>query len=226
MGRKKLRLTHVNNQGFLVDTAYNDIHDAIVSNELEPGTALSEGALSKHFGISRTPVREALKRLEEQRLVKIVPRKGAFVTEISTEKIIETYQLREALECFAVQFVPKYGDPKELDDLIYGFEQSQRWIDEGKIDQINDLDIRLHRFIAHSSRNEMLCTLEDQLLNEVTRLRRMVPTVPGRLGQQREEQLRIVNALKAGNVEEAQKELRNHLRAVCDTDLQTRPRLA
>lgn len=217
--------TRVNQTEFLVDKAYELVRNAILRNDLKPGDQLSEASLSEQIGISRTPIREALKRLEQEGMIEIVPRRGAFVTGISAEDITEIYQLREALECYAIQFVTEYGDPAELDRLIADFEQSFRWIEAGEIDKVNEADTRLHRYIAHSSRNRRLIETVDQLLSQIVRLRSMTATVPGRLMHQAEEHLQIVHALKTGNVDEAREGLRTHLRSVLQTHLQIRLRL-
>lgn len=219
---EKLSSTDKNNGQFLVDAAYQMIREAILNNEFKPGTILSENDLSKRIGISRTPTREALKRLGEQNLVRIVPRKGAFVTDVTVEKINEIYQVREALECFAIEFVPKYGDPLVLDKFLKDIEESSEWIKSGSIDKINDMDIRLHEYIARSSHNELLVKMVDQLLDQIIRLRRLTPNLPGRLDEQREEHLRMVKALKDGRVEEAREQLRHHLRKVAETAIQIR----
>jgi DNA-binding GntR family transcriptional regulator len=207
---------------FLVKRAYATIHDAIETNELPPGTPISEGSLSAQLGISRTPIREALKRLEHEGMVRIVPRRGAFVTDIPAEKIVELYGLREALECYAVQFVPQNGDPAELEQLIDEYDQSAQWLRDGEIDRINDMDLRLHRFISGASRNQMLVQEVGELLSQVTRLRRLTPSVPGRLEKQWEEHGRILHALQVGDTAAARDAVRDHLRAVRDTALQMR----
>jgi len=219
---EKLTSSTKKDNNFLVDTAYQMIREAILSNEFKPGSVLSENELSRQIGISRTPTREALKRLEEQNLIDIVPRMGAFVTDLSVEKINEIYQVREALECFAIEFVPKYGDPNELAQFLKDVDKSDSWIRSGDIDKINDLDIHLHEYIARSSHNHLLVKMVDQLLDQIIRLRRMTPNFPGRLEEQREEHLKMVTALKEGKVEEAREQLRNHLRRVSETAIQIR----
>lgn len=213
------------NSEFLVDNVYDAIRGAILRNDLKPGTALSETTLAEQLGTSRTPIREALKRLEEEDLVQIVPRRGVFVTDISVEDIVTIYQLREALECYAIQFAPKYGDQSEFDQLVADFEQAPQWIEAGQIDKVNEADTRLHRFIAQSTRNRLIIKLVDQLLGQIKRLRAMTPTVSGRLERQSQEHLRIVYALKDGNVEEAREALRDHLQTVRDTHVQIRLRM-
>jgi DNA-binding GntR family transcriptional regulator len=222
---KKLIVPPEIDDEFLVDTAYNMLHEAILNNEFKPGRILSETMLSKQLGISRTPTREALKRLEEQGLIQIVPRKGAFVTDITTEKILEIYQMREALECYAINFVPEYGNPNELEDLLNNVIESKEWIEKGEIDRINQLDIRFHRYIIESSHNQLITKTVDHLLNQILRLRNMTPNLPGRLDEQREEHLATLIALKEGRIVEAREHLRNHIQKVRDTAIQIRLKL-
>jgi DNA-binding GntR family transcriptional regulator len=215
----------VQRSGSLQDKAYAIIRRAIMQGDLEPNAQLSEPSLADQLGMSRTPIREALKRLEEAGLVRIVPRHGAIVTDISAEDIVQIYQLREALECYAIQFASEYGNTPELEDLISAIEQSAQWIQDGEIEKINEADVRLHQYIAQLSRNQMLIRLVDQLLDQIIRLRLMTPKVEGRLPDQAEEHLCIVRALQEGKTEEAQAALQFHLRNVRDTFLQLRLRL-
>lgn len=225
MNDKNLVPSGSDSEELLVDLAYAKIHGAIVRNELKPGVRLSEATLSNQLGISRTPIREALKRLQEERLIKVLPRRGAFVTDISAEDIVAIYQLREALECFAIQFVPQYGDRAELEALAADIEQSSQWLKNGDVDRVNDLDVRLHKFIAGGSRNPMICKLIDQLLHQVIRLRGMTPSVPGRLERQMQEHREIILALRSGDIDRAREAVRIHLQTVRDTAVQIRLRM-
>lgn len=209
----------------LQDKAYVAIRSAILRHDLKPNNQLSEASLAEQLGMSRTPIREALKRLEEEGLVRIVPRHGAFVTEISAEDIVQMYQLREALECYAIQSASEYTNTSEFAALVNAIEQSRQWIEDGEIDKINATDVRLHRYIVQFTRNQLIIKLVDQLLDQIVRLRLMTPTVEGRLPEQAEEHLRIVRALEEGDIEGAQAALQCHLRNVRDTFLQLRLRL-
>src|SRR5690349_14968347 len=87
----------------LVDIAYVAVRDAITSGELLPGTRLREAALAKHFAISTTPVREALRRLDREGLVRLSPNRGAVVAEFDLREILDLFEVREVLECRAVR---------------------------------------------------------------------------------------------------------------------------
>lgn len=203
----------------LVDLAYKTIREAIVANELKPGEPLSEPKLAEQIGVSRTPIREAIKQLEAEGLVRVVPWRGTFVMDITAADIVAMYGLREALECYAVRFVPENHDAAELDRLCSDVDKSLEWIAAGAIDRVDELDERMHRFIAAASRNPRICELIEQLLREVKRFRRLMPALPGRLEEQAREHQRIVRALQAGKVDQAKEELRRHLRAVRDASV-------
>src|SRR5215212_1671766 len=99
------------------DQVYVALREAIVSAELEPGRRLSENELADALGVSRTPVREALVRLRDERLVAIVPQLGTFVTLISPEAVADAAFVREALECSATRPSTERSSERELEEL-------------------------------------------------------------------------------------------------------------
>src|SRR5436190_926107 len=102
-------------------TLWERVHDhlrsEILSSRLAPGTELQEVALSEQLGVSRGPIREAIGRLAAEGLVTVRPRRGAVVTSLSKEEFVEAYQVREALEAFAVQLAVPRIDEDGLDEL-------------------------------------------------------------------------------------------------------------
>src|ERR671930_1714505 len=93
---------------------YATLRDAIIRAELPPGRKLSENELATWLGVSRTPVREALVRLRDERLVAIVPQLGTFVTLISTEAVADAAFVREALECAAIRLATERAGEEAL----------------------------------------------------------------------------------------------------------------
>src|SRR3954452_10808471 len=96
------------------DQVYLALRDAIVSAELAPGRRLSENELADRLGVSRTPVREALVRLRDDRLVSIVPQLGTFVTLIGVDAVADAHFVREALECNAIRIAAQLAQPADL----------------------------------------------------------------------------------------------------------------
>src|SRR5438132_13098760 len=89
---------------YLADTVYAELRRAILDREFDPGEPLTELELSHRFRVSRTPVREALAKLERDHLVRVVPKKGAFVRTLSHDEIRDLYEVREELEGFEARF--------------------------------------------------------------------------------------------------------------------------
>jgi DNA-binding GntR family transcriptional regulator len=100
-----------------VQRVYDALIEEIVSGELSPGTKISEPDVARRFGISRGPLREAIRRLEERQLVQCTPNAGARVVVHTTEDIIEAYELREALECLAARLAAQKMTDDEIAEL-------------------------------------------------------------------------------------------------------------
>ena len=108
---------------YLADTVYAALRQAILEREFVPGEPLTEGDLSRRFRVSRTPVREALAKLERDRLVRVVPKKGAFVRALSHDEIRDLYEVREALEALAVRLATPHLSREELEDFEARFRE-------------------------------------------------------------------------------------------------------
>src|SRR3954471_16619006 len=107
---------------------YANLRDAIVRADLAPGRQLSENELAASLGVSRTPVREALQRLRDDRLVEIVPQLGTFVSPISTRAVADAQFVREALECAAIRLAAVNAVPADVLALraILGRQEAAR----------------------------------------------------------------------------------------------------
>src|SRR5436190_5321759 len=101
-------------RAYLADTVYGALRQAILDREFDPGEPLTEHGLCARFRVSRTPVREALAKLERDHLVRVVPKKGAFVRTLSSDEIRDLYEVREALEALAVRLAAPGLDRGDL----------------------------------------------------------------------------------------------------------------
>ena len=108
---------------YLGDSVYGALRQAILDRTFDPGEPLTEGDLSRRFGVSRTPVREALAKLERDHLVRVVPKKGAFVRSLSHDEIRDLYQVREELEALAVRLAGAHLQSGELEALEARFRE-------------------------------------------------------------------------------------------------------
>ena len=142
------------------DQVYAALREAIVSAELEPGRRLSENELAEALGVSRTPVREALVRLRDERLVAIVPQLGTFVTLISTDAIADAAFVREALECSAIRLATERASERELEELQANLAAQERAEQSGDTEAFDRLDEALHRTLCELSGREIAWSLE------------------------------------------------------------------
>ncbi|TFC48218.1 GntR family transcriptional regulator [Cryobacterium sp. TMT1-21] len=142
--------------------AYANLRARILSGELPANATLRETALAQELGLSRTPIREALRRLDEAGLVEFIPNRGATVIPWTAEQVRETYFLRAALESRAAGLAAARIEPGDLDRLgalIGLMEEFVRRTDDPGIDRLGELNAEFHRIIVAASRSKQLVGL-------------------------------------------------------------------
>ncbi|MEG1799620.1 MAG: GntR family transcriptional regulator [Synergistaceae bacterium] len=139
--------------------AYEWIRNAIETCKIAMGTPLPENQLSKEIGVSRTPIREALRCLEQDGYVRIIPQKGAFVSEISLEDLKEIYDIRKLLEPFAALSAVNRIPEAEIDEMEKGWNMLRKVANSGgEIDfsKVSDMDLQLHMTITKYATNKRI----------------------------------------------------------------------
>jgi GntR family transcriptional regulator, rspAB operon transcriptional repressor len=199
------------------DQVYVALREAIVSAELAPGRRLSENELADRLGVSRTPVREALARLRDERLVAIVPQLGTFVTLISTEAVADAAFVREALECSAVRLATERAEPHDLEELQANLAAQERAVERGDTEAFDGLDEALHRTLCCLSGREIAWALSRRANGHLDRVRRLSLPEPGYLEEMVAEHRAVVAAVAGHDPERAEAALRHHLRMVTST---------
>lgn len=200
----------------LSDGAFDRLQTAIVTGEIPPGTRVSEQYLSNTFGLSRGPLREAIRRLEGRRLLTRIPHAGVRVVSLSFDELIELYHVREALEGMACRLAAQNMSEEEIAGLravLATHEQhSGLQANSSYYQQEGDLDI--HYLIVQGSRNR---TLADMLLGDLYQLVRMYryrfSTTPKRPQQAFSEHHRIIDAIADRDGELAEMLMRRHISA-------------
>jgi DNA-binding GntR family transcriptional regulator len=196
------------------DQVYAALRAAIVRAELEPGRRLSENELAELLGVSRTPVREALARLRDERLVAIVPQLGTFVTLISPAAVEDAAFVREALECAAIRRTTARIDETGLAELQTNLAAQDRAEQLSDTDAFDTLDDALHRLLAQLSGHEIAWTLARRANGHLDRVRGLSLPEPGYLGEMVAEHRSLVAAIAAGDADRAEGAMRHHLRMV------------
>jgi len=150
-------LTHDNEKASWIK-AYEWIREAIESRQLEMGTPLPENHLAREIGVSRTPIREALRSLEQDGYVKIIPQKGAFVSEISLEDLKEIYDIRKLLEPFAALSAVNRIPDGEIDEMERGWKALKKAALAGEVSlsKVSEMDLLLHMTITKYATNKRI----------------------------------------------------------------------
>jgi len=132
------------------DRAYLAIRDLIVSLELAPGALIQEPVLMERLGFGRTPVREALRRLAQEQLVEVFPRRGMFVTNVDVRDLARISEVREALEPEAARLAADRATDAERDELLALGDEIKRGAD------LMALDERIHRSVYKAAHNDLM----------------------------------------------------------------------
>jgi GntR family transcriptional regulator, rspAB operon transcriptional repressor len=196
---------------------YVALRDAIISASLEPGRQLSENELAAWLGVSRTPVREALARLRDERLVAVVPQLGTFVTRISTSAVGDAQFVREALECAAIREAAVRAGAADVAALQEIVRRQEATSEAADFDRFYVLDDELHHALCDLSGHEIAWSLSQRAKGHLNRIRRLSLPEPGYLDEMISEHRGVVAAVAARDPDEAERALRHHLRMVLST---------
>ncbi len=193
----------------------NVLRNAIVSGEFELGEKLSETALAQRLGVSRTPVREALKQLQQEGLVEIIPRVGTCVTKPTEKEIVELFKLKESLEGLAAGLMAERGDIPERTELIRAFKSMEEAVGKGNIDGYVEANDRFHEAILKGSGNSKLLYHFNLLINQLPYKRFVYLTLgqPERLQKSVEEHRKIVEVIQNQDIQGAEQLMREHVKA-------------
>ncbi|WP_048307976.1 GntR family transcriptional regulator [Halomonas sp. PR-M31] len=200
----------------LAERVFNQLQDAIVRGELAPGAKITEPGLSKVYGISRGPLREAMRRLETHRLIERVPHVGARVVKLSMQELIELFDVREALESMAARLAARHMTAEEIAGLrkVLAVHEGQADLKSGEAYYQREGDLDFHYRIVLGSHNRMLTTILCDDLYYLVRLYRTQFSASGTRPQRAfVEHHRIVDAIEAGDEELSELLMRRHISA-------------
>lgn len=200
---------------YLADVVYASLRRALVSGDFDPGEPLTEGELCRRFDVSRTPVREALAKLERDQLVRVVPKKGAFVRTLSHAEIRELYQLREALEALAIRLAAPRVERADLEDFARRFRELRS---RGRLayTEVRALGEEFHRYLVKRAANTRLVQMLEDIREQLQPVWTMAIVAPRRVQGLVREHLGIIAALERGDARRAERLMTDHVRRVRD----------
>lgn len=153
------------------ELVYEELRKLIMTGQIKPGTRMMEIDLAESMGVSRTPVREAIRQLEKDNLVTIEPRRGAYVSDISPKDIDDMLLVREPLEGLATYLAAENMSDGEIEELIRAKDDYERAYEKGTTQDLIEIDTRFHSIISSSCGNEYLISVLHELQDQVLRFR-------------------------------------------------------
>lgn len=155
----------------LRDVVFNTLRQAILKGELEPGERLMEIQLAERLGVSRTPIREAIRKLELEGLVLMIPRKGAEVAKISEKSLRDVLELRRSLEELAIELACQRMTEEEIDELEDAQRAFRKAVDSKDVMLMAETDEKYHEIIYQGTKNSRLVQILNNLRKQMYRYR-------------------------------------------------------
>ena len=155
----------------LRDIVFQTLRNAIITGELQPGERLMETQLGERLGVSRTPIREAIRKLELEGLVIMVPRKGAQVAQFTEKDIQDVLEVRAALESLSAKLACKRMDDRAFLKLQLALAEYSYAAKDNDLETMIEKDVEFHDIIVHATQNDKLIQIFNNLKEQVNRYR-------------------------------------------------------
>jgi len=209
---RSIDLTPFERPRSLNDMAYESIKKGILTGALAPGEVYSELKLAKKFGISRTPVREALLRLSTEKLISFHPRKGMSINYFAGQDIESLFELRQAIEENMVRKITHGLTDQQIQELKEIVTEQEDCLNDGYDEsRFLEIDRRFHLFLVEASKNRFMVQTYDNIRDYMAIPARKALVKPGRADAVIKEHREIVKALAHRNLKRVQEAIRKHL---------------
>ena len=193
------------------EMVYEELKMQILTGAIVPGTRMMEVELANEMGVSRTPIREAIRKLEKEGLVTIEPRRGAYASMISTDDRVEILEVRQDLEGLAAHFAASRMNDEELESLRDVSAHYNDAVKRGSMEDMIKYDTKFHRIIVDSCDNKVLVHIIEQLQEMVLRFRYIYYDNFRRAENMPEEHQAIVDAIASHDDEAAREAADVHI---------------
>jgi DNA-binding GntR family transcriptional regulator len=199
--------------------AYAALKDAIVSMDIyrdRSDVRLDERQLAQEFGISRTPVREAMAQLEREGFVRSVPRRGIYIVRKTKHEVIEMITAWAALESMAARLITGKASDDEIATLRNMFARFENGTLHAKLDEYSEVNIEFHQTIIRLSRNQVLIDLAENLFTHMRMIRRKTIGEKDRAARSIRDHINIIEAIEKRDKERAGELVRDHALGLAD----------
>jgi len=175
------------------------IKTAIIKGKFKPGEKISEGELAESMGISRTPLREAFRKLENEGFIQITPRKGAVVSDIDADEAINLYEIKSTLEGLAARLAAANMKEKDISKLEKVNDELKELIDKNDLESFYRVHTRFHAGFVKACGNKRLIQMISNLNDHFNRFGIISLTLPGQFENAIEQHAQIIEAFKSGD---------------------------
>jgi DNA-binding GntR family transcriptional regulator len=201
------------------DRAYGALKEVLLSLDIygRPGEIrLDERALALQFGISRTPVREAMAQLEREGFVRSIPRRGIYIVRKTRAEVIQLIEAWAALESMAARLITENASDKEISQLREMFAKFENGRLHAKLDEYSEVNIQFHQAIIAMSKNEVLIRLAENLFTHMRMIRRKTITEKNRADRSIHDHMNIIEAIESRDTGRAETLVRQHALGLAD----------
>lgn len=209
----------------LKEKVFDTIRKSIISLSLLPGQQLVEQRLAEELGVSKSPIREALQKLEQKGLVYTIPFKGCFVTEITPKEIEDTFQFREALETYCVRLICEFVSEDEFIRLKTILSQGEIALQRNDIENCYSINTQFHDALVGLTNNSKIIQNYSTLRDHLDRYRNIASRIKGRVAQSHQDHVSILESIERKDGVQSEKKMSAHMRSVlqdilCSEELQ------
>lgn len=192
------------------------IKQQILSGELNPGDRIVETKIARELGISQTPVREALRELQGQGIITVVPNRGPLVRSLSKEDAFEVYSLRSMLEGMAIRLAVKFATDEEVAELENVYHQMDQKVRDDSVDYLFQYSSHLHELIIKYARHSRISTFYDSISLQIALLNRQLGMKKSK-DYEVNQHWELIEVMKARDPDAAELTMRKHIyRSYCD----------
>lgn len=209
---KELGIIQADSYKPLRDIVFETLREAILEGKLVPGERVMEVQLAEQLGVSRTPVREAIRKLELEGLLIMVPRKGAYVADVSLKDVIDVLEVRASLEGLAASLGAKRREDADIESLEQKIEELSSCIMNKDTDGMIKNDAEFHNLLLNTAKNKKLTSIVEGLKDQVQRFRVIYFKEYEETGLKLiEEHREILECIKSGNEKKAMQSAEEHI---------------
>jgi DNA-binding GntR family transcriptional regulator len=191
--------------------AYEKLKQAVLKGDFPPASHIVENRVADALGISRTPVREAIHKLEREGLLKRAPSGGYFVVGLTRQDIEETFGIRSVLESYAARLATVQHQEKDLYPLEERIREYQNCLDESRMGELTRINTEFHDLLYALSRSPKLIKMINDLIDPVYRFRKILLSVEEMARRSNEDHVSMIACIRKRDIEGVEKLVREHI---------------